>query len=89
MNEGRNWSSMGVATWVAWATVATLIVAMWVAMAVGHDSIGVALGFTACASSAAAAALHVRQFICRTQRMVRTLLVRDTRNEGEGLNLVP
>lgn len=68
---------MGVATWTTWISVAALIAGMWLAMVLDHEQLAVVMGFTACAGSAVAGTLHIRQFICRTQRMVRTLLVRD------------
>ena len=68
-----------------------MLIGMWVALWLGNESAAQAFGFTACAGSAVAATLHIRRFMCRTQRLVRTLLGVQVarRSEVEGLHPVP
>lgn len=90
MNEGQQHSTMAVATWVAWGVVGALFVGLWVSLWVGYEPVAQACGFTACASSAVAATLHIRRFTCRTQTLMRTLLARQPVRslESEGLHTV-
>lgn len=90
MNEGQQHSTMAVATWVAWGVVGVLIVGLWVSLWQGSEPVAQACGFTACASSAIAATLHIRRFTCRTQTLMRTLLMRDAARslDSEGLHPV-
>lgn len=73
MNEGRQWSAMGIITTAAWIATAALIVATWGALWFGNDPLSQAFGFTGCALSAVAAAFQIRRYACRCMALIRAL----------------
>jgi hypothetical protein len=73
MNNGTEWSAAAVVTTLLWVLVVVLIMGMWVAFGLGHQSTGTGIGFTGCATSAAAAVMHIRRFACRQMALIRAL----------------
>lgn len=73
MDEGQNWSALGVIAGIVWGVVVALVVGMWLALGFGEESVAQALGFTGCATSAVAAVLSIRRYTCKTQALIRLL----------------
>jgi hypothetical protein len=62
-----------------WSAVAAFIAAAWVSLALGSHEVSAALGFTGCATSAAAATAHMRRYATRICNLMRYLNI-----PGEG-----
>lgn len=72
MTEDGLVSKWNVAAGVAWAAVVGFIVAAWAVFLGGENwPLAGMLAFSACATSAAAAVLHVRGYFVRLCRVVR------------------
>ncbi len=66
-------SKGGVRAGALWVVVAALLIAAWVVILAADDywTIAGMLAATSCATSALAATLHIKTYMCRLSRLVR------------------
>lgn len=88
MNEAATVPVSTVTLYALWSLVFVALLTSWILMAVGHDSIGHAFGFTACVSTGISTAATSRAYTSRVCRLMRVLNGIDG-SQGAELHRVP